>query len=415
MSSNKPPGWDILSDEQKETLIKKLNQVRDLEKDIEKVSNDFLKSKIAFNSWLSFVSPATLAVFKKENDWNRLPSTHSVDHVPLPEGTWEAFSDTLNGFEMDLEEKAISEPFDASDMPVTTKIQYEYILQNNEITFSVSNIIVHMSSVGGIGLPNDLTIVTCNNCAKPILPCNFLQHSEKCTKPLGGKAALAKLTKKTKKSTEKKKKSIGDDDTETMMSGKRLPTDLTKDKPASKKVKGKGKKATIKRVKGPLDLDRQCGVIAGPNNTPCTRSLTCKNHSMASKRAVVGRTQPYDILLQAYQAKNLLNKPMKNNPSANVEVQNGVDGSGTGDGLGTIAEDRVLDSDEEVNIVLEALTHSHPQPLATRPVMFVRRRHHCLRVHDVLLDAMRGPLDSGIEGLLHDMNGSANSKKSIRS
>ncbi|ORY06816.1 SCA7-domain-containing protein [Basidiobolus meristosporus CBS 931.73] len=275
-------------------------------------------------------------------------------------------------------------------MPVTTKIQYEY-----------------MSSVGGIGLPNDLAIVTCNNCAKPILPCNFLQHSEKCTKPLGGKAALAKLTKKTKKSTEKKRKGNNDDDTETMMSGKRLPTDPTKDKSTSKKVKGKSKKATIKRVKGPLDLDRQCGVIAGPNNTPCTRSLTCKNHSMASKRAVVGRTQPYDILLQAYQAKNLLNKPLK-------KTKNGIAGSGTGDGAGPV-EDRVLDSDEEVSTVLDAINYSHPRPLATRPVMFVRRRHHCLRVHDVLLDAMRGPLDSGIEDLHHDINGSVNAKSIIRS
>lgn len=53
----------------------------------------------------------------------------------------------------------------------------------------------------------------------------------------------------------------------------------------------------------PLDLDKQCGVIQIPNGTPCTRSLTCKSHSMGAKRAVAGRSQPYDVLLAAYQKK----------------------------------------------------------------------------------------------------------------
>lgn len=42
-----------------------------------------------------------------------------------------------------------------------------------------------------------------------------------------------------------------------------------------------------------------------PNNTPCTRSLTCKSHSMALKRGVLGRSQSYDILLAQYQKKSI--------------------------------------------------------------------------------------------------------------
>jgi hypothetical protein len=53
---------------------------------------------------------------------------------------------------------------------------------------------------------------------------------------------------------------------------------------------------------GPIDLDKQCGVIL-PNNLPCSRSLTCKTHSMSLKRGVVGRSQPYDVLYAAYQAR----------------------------------------------------------------------------------------------------------------
>lgn len=50
-------------------------------------------------------------------------------------------------------------------------------------------------------------------------------------------------------------------------------------------------------------MERQCGVIL-PNGQPCARSLTCKSHSMGAKRAVAGRSLPYDMLLAAYQKKN---------------------------------------------------------------------------------------------------------------
>lgn len=50
-------------------------------------------------------------------------------------------------------------------------------------------------------------------------------------------------------------------------------------------------------------MERQCGVLL-PNGLPCARSLTCKSHSMGAKRAVAGRSLPYDMLLAAYQKKN---------------------------------------------------------------------------------------------------------------
>lgn len=56
-------------------------------------------------------------------------------------------------------------------------------------------------------------------------------------------------------------------------------------------------------ITGPVDVERQCGVIT-PNGVPCARSLTCKSHSMGAKRAVPGRSLPYDMLLAAYQKKN---------------------------------------------------------------------------------------------------------------
>ena len=49
-----------------------------------------------------------------------------------------------------------------------------------------------------------------------------------------------------------------------------------------------------------LDLNKHCGVIIGPSGVPCMRSLTCKSHSMASKRAVKNRIKDFDVLLNEY-------------------------------------------------------------------------------------------------------------------
>ena len=51
-----------------------------------------------------------------------------------------------------------------------------------------------------------------------------------------------------------------------------------------------------------------------PNGQPCARSLTCKSHSMGAKRAVAGRSLPYDMLLAAYQKKNQAKQQSKSEP-----------------------------------------------------------------------------------------------------
>ena len=64
-------------------------------------------------------------------------------------------------------------------------------------------------------------------------------------------------------------------------------------------------KPTIIKLKprGPVDVDRQCGVI-NDKGLPCSRSLTCKTHSMSAKRAVPGRSLPYDVMLADWQRAN---------------------------------------------------------------------------------------------------------------
>lgn len=76
-----------------------------------------------------------------------------------------------------------------------------------------------------------------------------------------------------------------------------------KGKEKEPKKKKKLDKPPPAKQKRPVNVETQCGVML-PNGGQCARSLTCKSHSMGAKRAVPGRSLPYDMLLQAYQKKN---------------------------------------------------------------------------------------------------------------
>ena len=74
--------------------------------------------------------------------------------------------------------------------------------------------------------------------------------------------------------------------------------------PKKKKAKkDEPPKPKVPKPKGPVDVEKQCGVVL-PNGGNCARSLTCKSHSMGAKRSVPGRSLPYDLLLAQYQKKN---------------------------------------------------------------------------------------------------------------
>ncbi|KAI0159580.1 SCA7, zinc-binding domain-containing protein, partial [Xylariaceae sp. FL1272] len=52
----------------------------------------------------------------------------------------------------------------------------------------------------------------------------------------------------------------------------------------------------------PLTSDKNCYVPLR-NGQLCSKSIACKSHSMSAKRAVAGRSTPYDMLLAAHQKK----------------------------------------------------------------------------------------------------------------
>ncbi|SJL03581.1 uncharacterized protein ARMOST_06938 [Armillaria ostoyae] len=145
----------------------------------------------------------------------------------------------------------------------------------------------------------DLGVVRCKDCEKPILRSCFSEHSVTCAN-IRRREAKAKADAEMK-SAKKRKASLE-------------PVDPSqppkkKSKPATKVTKG--------RVKGPVDFDRQCGVI-NDKGLECSRSLTCKSHSMGAKRAVQGRSRPYDELLLDWQRANNPNfvEPVKRESKA---------------------------------------------------------------------------------------------------
>ncbi|KAI9189984.1 SAGA complex subunit Sgf73 [Blastocladiella emersonii ATCC 22665] len=148
------------------------------------------------------------------------------------------------------------------------------------------------------------------------------------------------------------------------------------DKPTKKAKTAADSAASTPKTKkkdGPMDFDKQCGVLM-PNGEPCRRSITCKNHSVGSKRLVPGRSQPYDTLYELFQgSKRVLAQSTK---------QPGL----------PEADDQVplpdLSPDDEGAVMLEGIKKIAPTPLATRGPVWCSARP-LVGMLETLLDAIK--------------------------
>ncbi|KAM3070155.1 SAGA complex subunit Sgf73 [Clarireedia jacksonii] len=158
--------------------------------------------------------------------------------------------------------------------------------------------------------------------------------------------------------------------------GKKRKADGDAEKGPKQKKKKEEPKPKAPKPKGPVDVERQCGVLK--DGVPCARSLTCKSHSMGAKRAVPGRTLPYDMLLSQYQKKNQAKQQKAaidaNAPLEDEELANGP-----------------IDSDEELSAVQHGLSKWNPQPvvppLVQYPIQYQYRDH---RLWEQLHNATNG-------------------------
>lgn len=176
---------------------------------------------------------------------------------------------------------------------------------------------------------DSLETVICKTCKRPVLKQNAVEHIRGCIRAKQEKARRKKEARDAANRAKEKDKD-GDDDgaggdkdgddsikaqkgakksavkgmaEDGTKKGKKRKTEGEEDKEPKKKKKKEEPKPKAPKPKGPVDVEKQCGVIL-PNGAQCARSLTCKSHSMGAKRAVPGRSLPYDMLLQAYQKKN---------------------------------------------------------------------------------------------------------------
>lgn len=72
-------------------------------------------------------------------------------------------------------------------------------------------------------------------------------------------------------------------------------------------AKVESRQGNSSRPEAEINIDEQCAVPL-PSGAQCARGLNCKRHGMSAKRAVPGRSAPFDQLLAIYQPARQLGK-----------------------------------------------------------------------------------------------------------
>ncbi|XP_044199453.1 ataxin-7-like protein 1 isoform X2 [Thunnus albacares] len=110
-----------------------------------------------------------------------------------------------------------------------------------------------------------------------------------------------------------------------------LPSSSLSSSPLEKKQQNGTKAASRshKRLSGRVfDPNKHCGVQDPETKRPCTRSLTCKTHSLAHRRAVPGRRKHFDILLAEHKGRAKEKEGAKEKEKDREGVQGGKEGGG---------------------------------------------------------------------------------------
>lgn len=225
----------------------------------------------------------------------------------------------------------------------------------------------------------------CKHCKKHVSNGQAKSHTAGCLKKKQDKARQKKEAREAAQRAKERAErgnDDDDDDDDDVRDGKgkkRKAEDGDKDKESKKKKKKDEPKAKAAKAKGPVDVEKQCGVLLA-NGQQCARSLTCKSHSMGAKRAVPGRSLPYDMLLSNYQKKNQA-KQQRAAIDANAPLQDeDLDAALTGP----------VDSDEEKDTVMTAISRSlaNPQPIYQHTRILMRRKYQLIRMKEMLSNAL---------------------------
>ncbi|KAF5362249.1 hypothetical protein D9756_002529 [Leucocoprinus leucothites] len=293
---------------------------------------------------------------------------------------------------------------------------------------------------------SDIGVVKCKDCSKPILRSFVSEHASLCAKIRAANVKNGKLKAEV-------------DDKKNPKRRRASPTPEDPSEPLKKKAKPQPK-VTKGRVKGPIDYDKQCGVI-NDKNLPCSRSLTCKSHSMGAKRAVQGRSRPYDELLLEWHRANNPNfvEPVKRETKAEKKEKRereklerkrleaeaaaarGIDVTATsshkknatgvakkfgkkaaaaaaavrmaGEFGGDVSDDLAeIDSEAELDDLVKVVNHSIDSGTMAVPLAvpydagswFVQRRERARVCRDLLFGALTGGNSNGVPGSIGALN-----------
>ncbi|POS83249.1 hypothetical protein EPUL_003928 [Erysiphe pulchra] len=254
----------------------------------------------------------------------------------------------------------------------------------------------------GRPLEDPLDLIRCTICKKMILKSVSGPHVNACNAIKKQKAQRKKEQKEARDRERREAEVAADDDDDdedgdyksgnVIKKGKKRKADTDADRVLKPKKKKDEPKPRVPKFRGelhnsdfenitnadigPVDVERQCGVLK--DGVPCARSLTCKSHSMGAKRAVAGRSLPYDFLLAAYQKKNQA-KQQKAAINANAPLEDDDPTQGP------------IDSDDELSTVMQGLSNWNPQP-AVPPIVQIPidRRYMRERLREQLSQATNG-------------------------
>jgi SAGA-associated factor 73 len=266
----------------------------------------------------------------------------------------------------------------------------------------------------GRPLDDKVDTVQCKHCRRPVLRASSAAHIRDCLNKKQEKLKKKKEAKEAKDAALRKEKGEDDEGAKSRKSAikgasidgdgakkgkkRKLEGDAEKAPNAKKKKKDEPKQKGAK-PKGPVDVERQCGVSL-PNGGYCARSLTCKSHSMGLKRAVPGRSLPYDMLLAQYQKKNQAKIQRMSPTIANAKMlhANVILGSLI-DANAPLPEDLepsgAVDSDEEKDSIMAALSRHRPRPMATYTHTSQRSKYQYIRMKGMIRSALGAPPGGG--------------------
>lgn len=280
----------------------------------------------------------------------------------------------------------------------------------------------------------------CNNCGKPILTevildhiqnhCsgrnNNLDNSSQNMDSFSASMTNSPNNEDDFQTKENLKRALDNDNGDYIYSspGKNGLKKIKSETPNSSKRQRKVKQRnpTDKHL---IDFDKQCGVKL-PEGGYCARSLTCKSHSMGDKRAVDGRTEPFDTLLAEYhrkhqtkigaaaekrakqqelqkiqkqiqkeqrEQKKLAQKETKSDKRKKPAGAGAKGARGTGATRNKAGANQntthfpILSPEEETTQVLNGVSRSFPLPLESRVLSSVKYRSKYVRMREMFASA----------------------------